>query len=58
MQKIAHKLQIIKELAEAQKKCFKKEIRVVKEQLHKIEAKLMRLKKELSFFKAKKQKSG
>lgn len=32
MQKVEHKLQIIKKLAEASKKCFKEEIEVVKQQ--------------------------
>ena len=53
-----HELQIIKEPAEVQKERFKEEMEVVKEQLQKIEAKSMRLDKELSFFKAKEQKSG
>ena len=53
-----HKLQIIKESAEAQKERFEEEMEVVKEQLQEIEAKSMRLEKELGSFKAKKQKSG
>ncbi len=58
MQEVAHELQIIKESAKAQKEHFEKEMEVVKEQSQEMEAKSMRLEKELGFFKAKEQKSG
>lgn len=58
MQEVAHELQIIKESAEAQKEHFRVEMDVVREQLQEMEAKLMRLEKELGVFKAKEQKLG
>ncbi len=54
MEEVAHELQIIKESAEAQKI----EVEVVKEQLQEMEAKSIRLEKEIGLFKAKEQKLG
>ena len=45
IQKVEHKLQIIKKLAEAQRECFEQEMEIVKEQLQEIEAKSLKLEK-------------
>lgn len=58
MQKVAHKLQIIKNLAEAEKERFQEKIEVIKKQLEEIEAKSIILERKLGFFQGKKQKSG
>jgi len=58
MQEVKHELQIVKESAEAQKEFFQVEIEVVREQLQEMEAKSMRLEKEISSFKAKEQELG
>lgn len=51
-----HELQIIIELAEARKDFFGVDMEVVREQLQEMEAKSIRLEKEISFLKAKEQK--
>ena len=58
MQEVAHELQIIKESAEAEKENFRIEMELVKEQLQKMEAKSVRLEKEMGLVKGKEQKLG
>ena len=58
MQEVTHKLQIIKESIKTEKEIFWIEIELVKEQLQKMEAKSVRLKKEMCLIKGKKQKLG
>lgn len=58
MQEIGHYLQVMKKLVEVQKECFRVKMKELQEQLYKIEVKLLRLEKELSIFKAKKEKLG
>ena len=58
MQEVGHQLQTMKELAGAQKECFWVEMEELREQLHEMEIKSLRLEKELSLFKAKEEKLG
>ena len=58
MQEVGHQLQTMKESAEAQKECFRVEMEELREQLHEMEIKSLRLEKELSLFKAKEEKLG
>lgn len=58
MQEVGHQLQTMKELAEAQKECFRIEIEELREQVQEMEMKSAKLEKELGLFKAKEQKLG
>lgn len=58
IEEVTYQLQIIKILPKVQKEYFCVEIRVIRDQLQKMNAKLIRLKKEFGSFKAKEEKLG